>query len=79
MSVRYISFDPGMESNHRDLRAFIRKYGGKALNQSLVRFETDSDLGTFRDELHDAVEDDSSVFILIRTKAGITHGKPGRG
>lgn len=79
MTVRYVSYDYRKGTDYGDLQAFIRKYRGKAISQTLVRFETDSDLATFRDELHEAVEDDSSVYILIRTKDGITHGKPAKG
>lgn len=74
MSVRYVSFDIRKGGDYEDLRAFIKKYRGKSITQSLYRFETDVALRVFRSDLSDAAEGDSSVYIIIRTKDGLRHG-----
>jgi hypothetical protein len=75
MSIRYVSYDIRKGNDYDELRAFIKKYRGKAITESLYRFKTDVELDTFRAELGDAVQGDESVYILIRTKDGIAHGR----
>jgi hypothetical protein len=75
MSVRYVSYDIQKGNDYGDLRAFIKKHKGKAITQSLFRFTSEVDLGTFRDELGDAAQGDETVCVIIRTKDGLTHGR----
>ena len=73
MSVRYVSFDP-RNSKRYDLKGFVKRHHGKAISEALYRFDTDAELDTFRTELREAVDDDESVFIIVRTKDGLAHG-----
>ena len=75
MSVRYVSYDIRKGSDYDDLHAFLKKHRGKMVTKSLYRFETDVELDAFRAELSDAVQGDESVYILVRTKDGIAHGR----
>ncbi len=75
MSVRYVSYDIRKNGDYDGLHAFVKKHKGLAVTESLFRFDTEMDLDEFRAELGDAVEGDSSVVILVRTKEGIAHGR----
>ncbi len=75
MAVRYVSYDIRRNGDYDDLHAFVKKHKGQTISESLFRFETDLDLDDFRAELREAVQGDSSVFILVRTKEGIGHGR----
>jgi hypothetical protein len=76
MSTRYVSYDIGPRGENEDLVSFAKKHNGKALSRSLFRFETNMTLEDFRSELYDAVGDDRSVIVIIRSKEGVVHGRP---
>jgi hypothetical protein len=78
MSVRYLSYDIQKGGDYAGLRGFVKKHKGEVLSSSLYRFDTDLSLDEFRTELSEAIDGDESVFLIVRTKEGIAHGRPGR-
>jgi hypothetical protein len=73
--TRYVSYDIDQANDHSALRAFVKRHNGQAVTKSLYRFETEMPLPDFRSELGKASGGDESVFLIVRTRESIAHGR----